>query len=77
MAKRSGFGEDKLGRGKDGGFCRGIRARWLPDTAYFSRFEDSDFYPIADFGDVLDATRTLLPGGCRRESTWRSGNRDR
>jgi len=41
-------------------------ASWLPHTVYFSRFEDSNFCPIADFDQPADVTLTTVPGGSQR-----------
>jgi len=41
----------------------GCAQRWLPDTIYFSRFEDSNFKPVSTFDESIDLTRTTIPGG--------------
>jgi dienelactone hydrolase len=37
--------------------------RWLPDTIYVSRFEDSTYRPVLRFDEDIDPTTTTLPGG--------------
>jgi dienelactone hydrolase len=47
---------------------------WLPDTVYFSRFEETGFLTIADFDESIDVTQASLPGGSHHGehlSTWR------
>ena len=49
-------------------------SHWLPETVYFSRFEDSDFHAVADCDESIDVTRTSLPGGSQDGnglSVWR------
>lgn len=41
----------------------GCAQQWLPDTIYFSRFEDSNFWPVSTFDESIDLTRTTIPGG--------------
>ncbi len=35
-------------------------APWLPETVYFSRFEDSDLRVVSNFDDSIDRTRTAV-----------------
>src|SRR6185437_574308 len=46
-------------------FLRDHRAgrRWLPDTIYLGRFEDSASDYVARFDEDVDVTTTTLPGG--------------
>jgi len=46
-------------------FLRDQRAgrRWLPDTIYLTRFEDSDRRWLSRFEEDVDVTTTTLPGG--------------
>jgi predicted dienelactone hydrolase len=49
-------------------------ARWLPDTIYVSRFEDSTYRPVMRFDEDVDPTTTTLPGGQiagEHLTTWR------
>ncbi len=48
--------------------------QWLPDTIYFSRFEDSNFIPVATFDESIDVTATTVAGGSLAGAnlgTWR------
>jgi dienelactone hydrolase len=49
-------------------------ASWLPDTVYFSRFEESGFRVLADFDESIDVTKASAPGASLRGeglSVWR------
>ncbi|HSW01198.1 MAG TPA: hypothetical protein VLI39_13565 [Sedimentisphaerales bacterium] len=49
-------------------------AAWLPDTVYFSRFEESGFRVLADFDESIDVTKASVPGVSLRGeglSVWR------
>ncbi len=49
-------------------------AAWLPDTVYFSRFDESGFRVVADFDESIDVTKASVPGGSLRSeglSVWR------
>lgn len=37
--------------------------QWLPDTIYFTRFEDSRFKPVSTFDESIDVTKTTVAGG--------------
>ncbi len=41
-------------------------ASWLPNTVYFSRFQDCDFRTITDFDAAGDLTETTMAGGTQR-----------
>jgi dienelactone hydrolase len=38
-------------------------SKWLPDTAYISRYEDAAFKLVSDFSEDPDVSTTTLPGG--------------
>ena len=49
-------------------------APWLPETVYFSRFEDSGLRVVSNFDDSIDLTKTTLTGGTQTASNlglWR------
>ena len=37
--------------------------KWLPETAFISRFQDSSFHIISDFDDDIDPAMTTVEGG--------------
>jgi hypothetical protein len=50
-------------------------AHWLPETVYFSRFQDSDFHTITDFDEATQATETTVPGGSQQGEHLAAWNR--
>ncbi len=56
-----------------------VIAGWLPETIYFSQFEDSNYRVVSNFDNSIDVTRTTVPGGVQlgenltvwREQEWK------
>lgn len=56
-----------------------VAGGWLPKTMYITRFEESDFRPIAAYDEDVDVTTGTVPGVTLRGdslATWKEGGVD-